>query len=41
MADKSAIGATGAPFDMDVERGKVIEFARATRSSMRIGLSRS
>ena len=33
MANRDAIGATGAPFEMDVERGKIIEFARATRSS--------
>jgi hypothetical protein len=33
MADKSAIGATDAPFSMTIERGKVREFARATHSS--------
>lgn len=32
MADKSAIGATGEAFEMVVERGKVREFARATKS---------
>ena len=29
MIDKSALGLEGAPFEMDVERGKVREFARA------------
>ena len=33
MVDKSAIGATDAPFTMPVERGKIREFARATMSS--------
>src|SRR5437899_24540 len=33
MANRDAIGAKGSPFEMDVERGKIIEFARATRSS--------
>jgi hypothetical protein len=33
MANRDAIGATGTPFEMDVERGKVLEFARATRSA--------
>jgi len=32
MVDKSAIGATDAPFTMPVERGKIREFARATMS---------
>jgi hypothetical protein len=30
MVDASALGATGTPFVLDVERGKVREFARAT-----------
>ena len=33
MVDKSAVGATDAPFTMPVERGKIREFARATKSS--------
>ena len=33
MIDKSALGAAGAPFEMDIERGKIHEFARATRSN--------
>jgi len=33
MIDRSALGAVGAPFVLDVERGKVHEFARATASS--------
>ncbi len=32
MVDKSAVGTTGESFDMAVERGKVREFARATKS---------
>lgn len=32
MVDKTAKGAVGAPFELDVERGKIREFARATRS---------
>jgi hypothetical protein len=32
MADKSALHAAGAPFSLDVERGKVMEFARAVRA---------
>jgi MaoC dehydratase-like protein len=32
MVDKSAIGETGEAFDMTVERGKIREFARATKS---------
>ena len=28
--DKDAVGATGAPFTLEVERGKIAEFARAT-----------
>jgi len=33
MVDKSALGAEGQPFVMDIERGKIHEFARATRSA--------
>jgi hypothetical protein len=33
MADEAAVGAVGEPFDLDVERGKIREFARATLSS--------
>jgi hypothetical protein len=33
MANEKAVGAEGAPFELDVERGKVREFARATLSS--------
>ena len=33
MADASAVGATGASFVLDVERGKICEFARATRTA--------
>jgi len=33
MVDPSAEGATGAPFTLDVERGKVIEFARAIQAT--------
>jgi hypothetical protein len=32
MVDKSAVGETGEAFEMVVERGKVREFARATKS---------
>lgn len=32
MANKDAVGAEGTPFRLDVERGKVHEFAKATRS---------
>lgn len=32
MVDKSAIGATDQPFQMAIERGKIREFARATKS---------
>ena len=32
MVDKSAVGETGEAFDLTVERGKVREFARATKS---------
>ena len=33
MIDRAALGAVGAPFVLDVERGKVHEFARATASA--------
>jgi hypothetical protein len=33
VVDKSALGAVGAPFSMDVERGKIHELARAVRST--------
>lgn len=33
MVDKAALGAVGAPFTLDVERGKIHEFARAVCSS--------
>ena len=33
MVDDSAVGVTGAPFTLDVERGKIREFARATGSA--------
>ena len=33
MVDPAALGRTGVPFQVDVERGKVREFARATRSA--------
>ena len=33
MVDDSAVGVTGEPFTLDVERGKIREFARAVRSS--------
>jgi hypothetical protein len=33
MADQSAIGAEGTAFDLEIERGKIREFARATLSS--------
>jgi len=32
VVDKSAIGITDQPFEMPVERGKIREFARATKS---------
>jgi len=32
MVTKESLGAQGAPFDLDVERGKIYEFARATGS---------
>ena len=34
MVDKAAEGAEGVPFVMDVERGKIHEFARATGSEL-------
>jgi len=33
MADERAVGAEGVPFELDVEGGKIREFARATLSS--------
>jgi hypothetical protein len=33
MADEQAVGAVGEPFEMDVEGGKIREFAKATLSS--------
>lgn len=33
MVDEAALGAVGTPFAMDVERGKIHEFARAVRAS--------
>ncbi|WP_432993651.1 FAS1-like dehydratase domain-containing protein [Dactylosporangium sp. CA-233914] len=33
MVDDSAAGRVGEPFTLDVERGKIREFARATRSA--------
>lgn len=33
MVDPAAVGTTGEPFVMDIEAGKVREFARAVRSS--------
>ena len=33
MMDKSAIGAQGAEFELDVERGKIHEFARAIHAT--------
>jgi hypothetical protein len=33
MVDRAALGAVGVPFAMDVERGKIHEFARAVRAS--------
>ncbi|MGN9910131.1 FAS1-like dehydratase domain-containing protein [Phytohabitans sp. LJ34] len=33
MVDSAALGATGTPFTMPVERGKIREFARATGST--------
>ena len=32
MVDKTAVGAEGVPFEMDIERGKVRELARAVRA---------
>ncbi len=33
MVDKTALGATGVPFEVAIERGKIAEFARAIHSS--------
>jgi hypothetical protein len=33
MVDDSAVGRVGEPFTLDIERGKIREFARATRST--------
>jgi hypothetical protein len=33
MADEAAVGKEGVPFELDVERGKIREFARATLST--------
>jgi hypothetical protein len=33
VVDPTAAGRTGEPFTMDIERGKIREFARATRST--------
>lgn len=33
MADRSALGAEGATFEFDVERGKIAEFARAVHAA--------
>src|SRR5437899_2163109 len=33
MVDKAAVGAVGTTFDLDVERGKIREFARATHAT--------
>jgi hypothetical protein len=35
MIDKAALGREGAPFEMDIERGKVREYARAVRATDR------
>lgn len=35
MIDPKALGVEGAPFELDVERGKVREFARAVRATDR------
>ncbi len=32
MIDKNAVGKTGVPFSLEVERGKIHEFARATHA---------
>lgn len=32
MVDRAALGAVGSPFELEVERGKIREFARATFS---------
>ena len=33
MVDHAALGRTGEPFEMELERGKIREFARATYST--------
>jgi len=33
MVDRAALGAVGVPFTVDVERGKIHEFARAVRAT--------
>ena len=33
LADKSSVGSEGVPFEVAIERGKIREFARATRST--------
>jgi N-terminal half of MaoC dehydratase len=33
IVDETALGRTGEPFELDLERGKIREFARATRSA--------
>ncbi len=33
MADREAVGKAGVPFEVAIERGKIREFARATRST--------
>jgi hypothetical protein len=33
MVDKAAVGAVGTTFELDVERGKIREFARATHAT--------
>lgn len=33
MVDRTALGRSGTPFEMDIERGKIREFARATYST--------
>ena len=33
MVDRSALGAAGVPFTLDVERGKIHEYARAVRAT--------
>ncbi|WP_182358844.1 FAS1-like dehydratase domain-containing protein [Tomitella gaofuii] len=38
MADPAAVGTEGAPFRLDVERGKIREFARATGTADLTGI---